>query len=403
MMSALFEIHRHEALTDTRWCESEARAAIDRIVADARAAFSEDGLWPIHPIDRSPERADTLKPIYYGAAGVIWTLRYLHRAGMGDAGRDYLPTVATLLERHRADSQRLVGAPILAYPTGDAGILLLHWTMAPSETTADELHSVIDANLRQPSLGFGWGAPGSMLAALFMFEHTHDARWQTLYLRVFEELWRHWQYDAGFGCHLWTQDLYGIREKRIGGLHGMAGTLSCMLRGRYLLSEDRRDELVRRAVAALSATAVREGIYANWPLAADATNRPGILWLQHCSGAPGMVNCLASLPRDSHTDALLVAAGELIRHAGPTTKLPSLCHGVSGSGYAFLKLHVRTGDEVWLEHARRFAMHGIEQAERGVQQHGQRKFSLWTGDLGLAAFLCDCIRINDQFPTLDVF
>jgi DUF1680 family protein len=116
-----------------------------------------------------------------------------------------------------------------------------------------------------------------------------------------------------------------------------------------------------------------------------------------------MVNCLAPLPRDPHVDALLMAAGELTWRAGPTTKLPSLCHGASGSGYAFLKLHARTGDERWLERARRFAMHGIEQAERGVRQHGQRKFSLWTGDLGLAAFLCDCIRVVDRFPTLDTF
>jgi hypothetical protein len=48
-------------------------------------------------------------------------------------------------------------------------------------------------------------------------------------------------------------------------------------------------------------------------------------------------------------------------------------------------------------------MHGIEQAERGARQHGQRKFSLWTGDLGLAVFLCACIRVDDRFPTLDTF
>ena len=176
-----------------------------------------------------------------------------------------------------------------------------------------------------------------------------------------------------------------------------------MVRGRAMLSAERCRELERRAAAALSATAVRDGSFANWPLAADAANRPGILWLQHCSGAPGIVNCLASLPRDPHTDELLIAGGELTWCAGPTVKLPSLCHGASGSGYAFLKLHARTGEERWLQRARQFAMHGIEQAERGVRQHGQRKFSLWTGDLGLAVFLCDCIRADARFPTLDVF
>jgi hypothetical protein len=166
----LFEPQRHEPLTDESWDECEARAEIDRIATDAHDAFTEDGLWPLHPIDRSPERADTLKPIYNGAAGVIWALRHLHDADIADAPRDYRPAARTLLERHREDSLRLTGRSILGYPTGDAGILLFHWTLEPSEALASELSDVIDANLEHPSLGFGWGAPGSMLAAHFMLE-----------------------------------------------------------------------------------------------------------------------------------------------------------------------------------------------------------------------------------------
>jgi len=402
---ALFETQRHEPLADVPWDEDQARRAIERIVADAHGAFTEDGLWPIHPIDLSPERANPQKPIYYGAAGVIWGLRTLHEAGVADLGRDYGPFVSGLLERHREDSLRLTNRPILGYPTGDAGILLLHWKLAPSEALARELHAVIDANVDHPSIGFCWGAPGSMLAALFMFERTGDARWKALYLRIFEAIWQTWTVDEEVGCHLLMQDLYGVREPRVGGLHGLAGNLACMLRGRDLLPPERRSELVRRAQVALRATAVREGPYANWPLSAVKTAPPvaEVLRVQHCIGAPGMVNCLASLPREPATDALLLAAGELTWLAGPPAKLPSLCHGAPGSGYAFLKLHARSGDELWLVRARRFAMHAIAQAERGVLEHGQRKFSLWTGDLGLAAFLCDCIRANDRFPTLDVF
>lgn len=399
----LFDPERHEPLTDAPWNEGQARAGLARIVADAHRSFTEGGLWPIHPMDRSPERAATLKPIYYGAAGVIWALRRLHDAGLAGPLRDYRSVVSTLLERHRQDALRLTGGPILGYPTGDAGILLLAWTMEPSEALARELHDVIEANLAHPSLGFAWGAPGSMLAAHFMSERTGDARWEALYRRIFEELWRSWEYDEDVGCHLWTQDLYGIREERVGGLHGLVGTLACMLRGHDLVPADRREDLVRRTRQAMRATAVREGPYANWPLAVEKAGRPGVLWLQHCSGAPGIVNCLASLPPEPEIDALFRAAGELIWRAGPQVKLPSLCHGVSGSGYAFLKLFARTGDETWLSRARRFAMHGIGQAELGVAEHGQRKFSLWTGDLGLATFLGDCIRANDRFPTLDVF
>ena len=31
------------------------------------------------------------------------------------------------------------------------------------------------------------------------------------------------------------------------------------------------------------------------------------------------------------------------------------------------------------------------------------RYSLWTGDLGFAIYLWDCVRANAQFPTLDVF
>ncbi|MFI5316219.1 MAG: lanthionine synthetase C family protein [Myxococcota bacterium] len=402
---ALFEPHRHEPLVDIPWEEGQARSAIERIAADTHAAFTEEGLWPIHPIDRSPERAEVLKPLYYGAAGVIWTLHRLQRAGLAELRHDYLPAVRGLLEAHRADSLRLTGAPILGYPVGDAGILLLHWTLAPADALASELHAAIEANASHPSLGFCWGAPGGMLAALFMFERTGGARWKALFLRIFEELWRSWDYDESLGCHLWTQDLYGVREQRLGGLHGFAATVSCMLRGRALLGADRLAELELRARQALRVTARREGRYANWPLAADETPsaEPAPLRVQHCIGAPGIVNCLASLPSEPETDALLLAAGELTWLAGPLVKLPGLCHGSPGSGYAFLKLFARTGDDEWLARARRFAMHAIGRAERGVAEHGQRKFSLWTGDLGLAAFLCDCLRASSEVPTLDVF
>ena len=127
------------------------------------------------------------------------------------------------------------------------------------------------------------------------------------------------------------------------------------------------------------------------------------LLVQFCSGAPGVIACMASLDAGEPIDALLLAAGELVWRAGPTTKFPVLCHGAVGAGYAFLKLHARTGEKVWLERARAFAMHGIDAAERALAQYGQRKYSLWTGDLGLAVYLWDCVRANAQLPTLDVF
>jgi hypothetical protein len=48
-------------------------------------------------------------------------------------------------------------------------------------------------------------------------------------------------------------------------------------------------------------------------------------------------------------------------------------------------------------------MHGIEQYRRFKAQYGQGWFSLWTGDLGFAIFLWQCISEESGFPTMDFF
>jgi len=89
--------------------------------------------------------------------------------------------------------------------------------------------------------------------------------------------------------------------------------------------------------------------------------------------------------------------------AGPLAKGPGLCHGTGGNGYAFLKLHRRTGDPVWLARARAFAMTAVVQLRGAQAVAGRGRYSLWTGDIGLAIYLWDCITAEPRFPTIDVF
>ena len=101
-----------------------------------------------------------------------------------------------------------------------------------------------------------------------------------------------------------------------------------------------------------------------------------------------MVASLAALaPHDEQLTELLLEGGELTWRAGPLKKGAGLCHGTAGNGYAFLKLFERTGDELWLERARAFAMHAAEQIEQSRAQHGRGRHTLWTGDLGAAVYL----------------
>ena len=343
----LYELERHEPLIDVQWSEELARAAIARIADDAHRSFGEATLWPIHPLDRSPERpADSLKTLYFGAAGVIWALNYLDETNAIKVKRDYLATVRKLVQRHRDDIRKYsgvreyLGGELASYLMGETGILLLHWKMAPSEDLAQQIFAAIEAKVGDPR-GLIWGAPGTMLAALFMHECTGDPRWKKLFLDSFEALWNQWEYEAELRCRLWTFNLHGISEKRLGALHGFVANAFPMIRGRHLLPPNRRDESMRRISETLLATALIDRAHTNWPHSVGPTTRQTSmpLLVQHCSGAPGIITAMAEFPKDSRwpIDAWLESAGELVWDAGPTVKLPVLCHGAAGSGYAFLK------------------------------------------------------------------
>jgi hypothetical protein len=61
-----------------------------------------------------------------------------------------------------------------------------------------------------------------------------------------------------------------------------------------------------------------------------------------------------------------------------------------------LKAFARTGDERWLERARRFAMHALEQVEQMPARH-----SLFTGGLGVALYAADCIDAHTRYPIME--
>jgi hypothetical protein len=151
--------------------------------------------------------------------------------------------------------------------------------------------------------------------------------------------------------------------------------------------------------ALLEREAVVEDGLANWPIDAgtDLLTGDGEVRMQWCAGAPGVVACAASYLGEE----LLRAGAELVWTAGPPgmEKGSSICHGTAGSGYAFLKLFARTGDELWLERARRFAVHALEQIER----RGHGRYSLWTGDLGVALYAADCLAARSDYPVLETW
>ena len=89
-------------------------------------------------------------------------------------------------------------------------------------------------------------------------------------------------------------------------------------------------------------------------------------------------------------------------NAGPLTKGSNLCHGTGGNGYALLKLYKRTGDPLWLDRARVFAMTAIGQVRGARAAFGRGRYSLLTGDVGVAVYLWDCLTGEPRFPVIDI-
>jgi Lanthionine synthetase C-like protein len=388
----------HERCTGAAWDEERVRAAVGGIAADAVAAFTPERLWPLHPLDHETpaDAGRSLCGVYVGAAGVIWALAELGRAG------GMARVAAGLDARFRADPDE-PGDPGPGLWVGRAGILGVADAIAPDDGRRDALHAVLAANAGNPALDITWGAPGSLLAAAAAARRTGEARFAAVWRELADSVWDAWRRDEQIGCRIWTQRLSGRDAPHTGPAHGLAGCAAALAARPDLLGEARAAELARDAVDALTRLAVHHGGHANWPpVAGEGLERNGRIRTQWCHGAPGIVATTAVLaPADRAFTALLVAGGELTWHAGPLRSGPGLCHGTAGNGLAFLALHRRTGDAVWLERARRFGMHAIEQVERARTVHGRGRHSLWTGDPGVALYLRACIE-PDRLPGIDI-
>jgi hypothetical protein len=235
-----------------------------------------------------------------------------------------------------------------------------------------------------------------MLACVAMAELTGEERWRDAYRRQARRLLDDLA-PSEFGP-LWTQNLYGRTTRYLGLGHGYAGNMMALLRGWRWLTAEQQARLAESIPRTLVAAAMESESGANWP--AVVTGEAPIYLVQICHGAPGIIAAFADCPFSTpRLEQLLRRGGDLVWQAGPLAKGPGFCHGTAGNGYAFLKLHRRTGEALWLDRARAFAMTAMAQCRAARRDYGQRRYTLWTGDLGLACHVWDCIGGGAAFPT----
>jgi len=369
----------HEPLTESEWDQAVAERAVGEIVADAQA-HAGDGIWPVHPLDELDEEGP-LTSLYLGSAGMIWAL---HELGSGpepwDCQLDLSRLLARALDRYRAKPDLGGQAHPPSLWMGETGLLLVATKLGSPAADTDRLRELARVNREHPTWELMWGSPGTILAAR---ESGLQDQWRDGARLLLDR----WDEDSD----LWTHDLYGSVRKYLGPAHGFAGDVHA-LRG-YA-----EEGLLRTRVArALDRHALRDGELANWLPRVDPPEPLAKIRVQWCHGAPGMIATLGDLmPLE-----LALAGGELTWRAGPLRKGAGLCHGTAGNGYAFLRLFALTGDERWLDRARRYAMHAVAQVERQRRLTGRGRHSLWIGDVGVAVYLRSCIRGDPAFPTID--
>ena len=350
--------------------------AIAAIVADTDAAFAAESLWPAHEWDAG-DTPLPLEGLYVGASGVIWALDALRRGGHAEPSLDLAAAALRTLELFR-DEPDIEPGETHYHPAslffGETGPLLLAFRLSGDASLADDLHALLRTSAECPTDDVNWGIPGALLVL------AGEPDWADTGHELAEEL-RGRRGEDG----LWRQD---DDYRGLGTLHGAAGNTLALRRVES-------GESTAETAAVLVQHAVREDGLANWP---GAPGRP-LERLQWCTGAPGIL----AGAWDYLDEELLLAGAELIWKAGARgdEKGHGLCHGTSGNGFALLKAFARTQDELWLDRARRFAVHALAQADRLAAANGRRRYSLFTGDVGTALFAAACLDADARFPILD--
>ena len=290
----LYDASRHEQCSTIAWDEARARAMIGTIVADTESRFSPDTFWPMHPLDADDGSTEPAYPLYHGACGVIWALRYLQNVGAARLDA-IVRTVPRRVDEAQPRVARCEGIDEPAsYMMGETSILMLMFSRRPiTATSPTGSQQLIERNVANPTRELMWGAPGTMLAALFMHERTGESRWaETVSPICARMLWSQllWSprtrmplLDAGHVRHAQHLHRRGPRLRRHGvAAHpGPSSARRTRVDGMATLHREHRATLPRRR---------KDGL-ANWRawLVPPPDGPARGMLMQFCHGAPGFV------------------------------------------------------------------------------------------------------------------
>jgi lantibiotic modifying enzyme len=192
---------------------------------------------------------------------------------------------------------------------------------------------------------------------------------------------------------LWTGNC-AVPHDYLGMAHGVAGILYATLRYHQIT----RCPLplgAEEALSRLEAEARQSGRGSSWPLQ-PRSQEEASGW---CHGSAGYVWLWTLAHRVSGQESYLDLAKRAGLHvwehpAGGGT----LCCGMAGQAYAMLHLYRHTGEEAWLQRAYDLA----EAAAASIRESGERRDSIYKGEVGVALLAIDLEDPpNARFPMFE--
>ncbi|KAF7633150.1 hypothetical protein Mgra_00007429 [Meloidogyne graminicola] len=188
-------------------------------------------------------------------------------------------------------------------------------------------------------------------------------------------------------------------DEYLGAAHGVSGILQTLLCFWNFLNDSSKIA-VKQSVDWYLSIQMQDG---NFPSGTDRIGKKEEL-IHWCHGATGVLHMLLAahlIFKDTKYLQSAIRCANLIWERGILCKGPGICHGVAGSGYAFLLLYRQTNENEWLDKAKTFALIMMSEEFNNAARTPDNPFSLFEGWAGSLCFLIDLITpMKAQFPLL---
>ncbi|KAJ1694144.1 hypothetical protein LUZ63_010842 [Rhynchospora breviuscula] len=175
-------------------------------------------------------------------------------------------------------------------------------------------------------------------------------------------------------------------KKYWGAAHGLTGIMHVLMD--IELKQDEKED-VKGTLNYMIQNRFPSG---NYPSSEGSSDDRLVHW---CHGAPGVSLTMAKAYEVFKEDRFLHAASnaaEVVWNRG-LLKRVGICHGISGNAYTFLSLYRQTANKEYLYRAKAFTCflldRGIELIAEGILHSGDRPFSLFEGQAGMAYLFLD--------------